>query len=113
MTLADIKRLIRPGQEWDVTNHYITRPDHPGYGTTRRTVTKVTHTRFYLTREGSTGTSPIDWPKAAQVSAGDDGAITLRGGGLGQKPGDLFLTLRRVRDLPGDAGPDGTAGGCT
>jgi hypothetical protein len=92
MTLAEIKRRVQKDQVYDVTNHYITRTDHPGYGTTRRTVTRVTSTRFYLAY--ATGREvPVDWPKAAQVSADDGGVIRLLGGGAGQQPGELFLTL--------------------
>jgi hypothetical protein len=46
MTLAEIKRHVRPGQVYDVTNHYITRTDHPAFGTTRRTVTRTTGHRI-------------------------------------------------------------------
>ncbi len=28
-TLAEIKRAVQPGAVYDVTNHYIKRPDHP------------------------------------------------------------------------------------
>lgn len=96
MTLAAIKRLVQPGQVFDVTNHYLTRVDHPAYGTTRRTVTRVTGSRFYLAYDNGKE-SYVDWPKAAQVSASPDGSeIALRGAGIGQRPDEPFLTLRRV-----------------
>lgn len=96
MTLAEIKRRVQPGQVYDVTNHFITRTDHPGYGATRRTVTRVTATRFYMAQSSGGREMPIDWPKAAQVSIDADGVIQLRGGGAGQKPDDPFLTLTPV-----------------
>ena len=96
MTLAEIKRHVRPGQVYDVTNHYITRTDHPAFGTTRRTVTRITGSRIYLTYAGG-GESGVAWPNAPQVSMDANGVIQLRGGGAGQQPGDLFLTLTPVR----------------
>lgn len=97
MTLAEIKRRVRPGQVYDVTNHYITRRDHPGFGTTRRTVTRATTSRFYLAYPAGGSEVPVDWPKAAQVSIDADGVIRLLGGGIGQRPGEPFLTLAPVR----------------
>jgi hypothetical protein len=95
MTLAEIKRHVQPGQIYDVTNHYITRTDHSAFGTTRRTVTRITGSRIYLTYSGG-GESGIDWPNAPQVSMDANGVIQLRGGGTGQQPGELFLTLTPV-----------------
>jgi hypothetical protein len=98
MTLAEIKRRVQPGQVYDVTNHFITRTDHPSYGTTRRAVTRVTSKRFYLSaRPPGSGESEVDWPPAAQAQMDPDGTIRLYGGGLGQQPGDLFLTLVPVQ----------------
>jgi hypothetical protein len=102
MTLAEIKRQVQPGQVYDVTNHYITRTDHPGYGTTRRTVTRVTASRFYMAQTESGGETPIDWPRAAQVSIGADGVIRLCGGGAGQKPDEPFLMLTLVTGRSGE-----------
>jgi hypothetical protein len=100
MTLAHIKNHVRPGQVYDVTNHYITRTDHPAFGTTRRTVTRTTTSRIYLAYTGG-GESGIDWPRTAQASMDADGVIQLRGGGAGQQPDDLFLTLTPVRQETG------------
>ena len=96
MTLAEIKRRVQPGQVYNVTNHYTTLTDHPSYGTTRRTVTRTTTSRFYMKQDAGKGETPIDWPKAAQVSIDVEGVIRLRGGGVSQKPDDLFLTLTPV-----------------
>jgi hypothetical protein len=101
MTLADIKRHVRPGQVYDVTNHYITRTGHPAFGTTRRTVTRITASRIYLAYARG-GESGIDWPKATQVSMDAKGVIRLRGGGAGQQPGDLLVTLAPVGEESGD-----------
>jgi hypothetical protein len=97
MTLMQIKALVKPGNVYDVTNHYIKRQDHPGFGTTRRTVSRVTSDRVYLQREGMRE-SPVAWPRAAQVQADPDGTIRLYGCGGGQAPEDLFLTLKPVRE---------------
>ena len=93
MTLADIKRLVQPGQVWDVTNHYISRTDHRSYGTARRTIIRVTGSRFYMAQIAGDGENPVDWPKTAQVSISADGVIRLFGGGASQQPDELFLTL--------------------
>lgn len=100
--LADAKRLVTAGKVYDVTNHYITRETHPSFGTNRRTVTRVTSDRFYLTQPTRhDGESPVPWPKAAQVQVDEDGTVRLFGGGTSQGPGDLFLTLVPVQ---GEAG---------
>lgn len=41
ITKAEARRAFAEGGEWDVTNHYITREDHPCYGTVRRTMGEV------------------------------------------------------------------------
>lgn len=92
-SLAAIKHTFQPGQVYEVTNHYITRRDHSAYGTTRRTVTRTTTARLYMAQPGLRE-SGIDWPKASQVRVDPDGTIHFYGGGTGQQPADLFLTLR-------------------
>lgn len=96
-SLADIRRSVQPGNVYDVTNHYIKREDHPSFGTNRRTVIRATSARFYLSHERRADGSPIDWPKAAQAQMDLDGTIRLYGGGLGQQPHELFLTLLPVK----------------
>jgi hypothetical protein len=91
-TLAEIKRAVQPGQVYDVTNHYITRTSHPCYGTRRDTITAVTGSSF---RWASTQWA-TKWPRASQVQMDADGTIRLYGGGAGQKPDELFLTLTPV-----------------
>lgn len=59
---------LRPGVVVEVTNHYITREDHPCYGTTTRTVTKANGSSWY--HEGAPW--PIPWPKAADVYQYED-----------------------------------------
>jgi hypothetical protein len=100
MTLAQIKKHVWPGQVYDVTNHYITRTDHPAFGTTRRTVTRTAASRIYLAYTGDSE-SGIDWPRAAQAFMDADGVIQHRGSGAGQQPDDLFLTLTPVREETG------------
>ena len=83
--------LVNVGQEFDVTNHYITRKDHPCYGTQRRTIERVTSGGITFTESGR-----VKWPKASQVTVDSDGTIHLRGGGVSQGPDDAFLTMRPV-----------------
>lgn len=97
MPLTAVKSAVRPGSAWDVTNHHITREDHPAFGTTRRSVTRVTGSRVYLAYPDHRE-SHFDWPRAAQVQMDPDGTIRLYGGGAGQRPDELFLTLVPARD---------------
>ena len=61
MPLTAIRSAVRPGQVYDVTNHHVTREDHPAFGTTRRAVTRITGSRFYLSaRPPGTGETPVD-----------------------------------------------------
>jgi hypothetical protein len=87
MTLAQVKRRFTPGQQVAVTNHYITREDHPCFGTRQRTITRVTSSHLHFDIGGS-----VPWPPASQVKAGAS-EVRLYGGGCGQKPDDLFLTI--------------------
>ena len=96
MTAATIKRTVKPGDTFDLTNHYISAPDHPCYGTRRVTVTTANDSSFRYEADGG-GTGMVRWPKAAQLAADTEaGTITLRGGGVGQQSHELFLTLARV-----------------
>jgi hypothetical protein len=91
-TLAEVKRAIRPGAAYDVTNHYITRADHPCYGTRRDTVAAVTGSSFrWASSQWAT-----KWPKATQVQMDGDGTIRLYGLGAGQQADEPFLTMRPV-----------------
>jgi hypothetical protein len=90
MRLTEAKQWVTVAPPLEVTNHYITRPDHPCFGTRRRVVTKVTGSSFYL--DGGR----IGWPKASQVAEGPNGELLLYGH---PKAGDLFLTLRRAPEL--------------
>ncbi len=95
MNATAVRKSVSPGTTWDVTNHYITREDHPCFGTRRRTVTRTTSGRFYyVDKDGDEGC--IEWPKAFQIRPMPDGSIQLFGGGCSQKPTDLFVTLRPV-----------------
>lgn len=100
MPLTAIKTTVQRGMVFDVTNHFITRPEHSCFGTTRRRVARVTTTSVYMTQQdGSTRPYPtFTWPRATQVQMDPDGTIRLYGGGAGQGPDDLFLTLTPVRE---------------
>ncbi len=91
MTLKDIREAFAPGQQVKVTNHYITRPDHPCYGTQTRTVSRVTSSHLWFTESGS-----VQWPNRSQIIA-IPGMVQLFGGGIGQQPTDMFLTIEVVR----------------
>lgn len=98
--LTDAKKAATPGTTWTVTNHYLTREDHPCYGRTVRTVERVTTSRVYFANG-----SYVDWPKAAQVERDGNGTVRLFGGGIGQQPTDLFLTLVPASTAAQDAPP--------
>lgn len=90
--LSEFKAAMKPGAVIEVTNHYVTREDHPSFGTTSRTVAKVNSASMYT----SASPWPMKWPKASQIKSTDSGAWQWFGGGAGQGPDDLFLTVRVV-----------------
>lgn len=96
MTAAEIKRTVHTGDVFDVTNHYITRENHPCYGTNRRTVLAVNGSSFTLSNERGPQPSRVPWPKARGIELAPDGAILIYDH---PKQGDLFLTLRRVSEV--------------
>jgi hypothetical protein len=103
MPLEAVKSVVRQGGVYDVTNHYVTREDHPCHGTTRRRVTKVNSSSVYMVPAAAPADAEakwpaFKWPKATQVEMDPDGTIRLYGGGAGQQPGELFLTLVPVQD---------------
>lgn len=85
---ASIKRSIKAGDVFDVTNHFITVKDHPCYGTTRRTVTRVSGTGVTFD-----DLPLVPWPKAEDIRL-EDGAIVFYAY-IAPAFGP-FLTLRRV-----------------
>ena len=87
MTLKAIRALFNAGQIIKVTNHYITRPDHPCYGTRERTIARVSSSHLWLPESGS-----VPWPRASQVSVSGN-TVILRGGGIGQDAQAPFLTI--------------------
>lgn len=82
------RELFTPGQRVTVTNHYITRQDHPCFGTRLRTVVKVTGSSVWFDTGGR-----VEWPRRKEQIFGDNDKVTLLGGGAGQKPDELFLTI--------------------
>jgi hypothetical protein len=95
MNAATIRRMFAPGQEWEVTNHYLTRVDHPYYGTTVRKVVRVSSNGVTLEAPKSTEEPHLTrWPKAAHLTLTDDGAIDWRG--HPSQPDAPFLTFRQV-----------------
>ncbi len=89
MKLVDLRNRLAEGTEWNVTNHYINRPDHPCYGTNRRTILRSTSGGFWLSHETMEKGNLIPWPKAADIEE-QDGAILIRGFPSSK---DMFLTL--------------------
>ena len=87
MTMQAIRALFHAGQNVKVTNHYITRPDHPCYGTQERTIARVSSSHLTFTESGS-----VPWPRANQMSVSGN-VVTLRGGGIGQDAQAPFLTI--------------------
>ena len=86
MKLAEIKRSVRPGQLYRVTNHreetllgpVLARVDRlsGGYG-------------FYL--RGALGQLKVNWPPSRHITLEADGTLHLRG--TGELAGLPFLTL--------------------
>jgi hypothetical protein len=87
MSKRAIQQRLVPGQRVQVTNHYINRPDHPCYGTTERTIARNTTSHLWFTESGN-----VPWPTADRLTIEGD-TIRLYGGGAGQQPEELFLTL--------------------
>ncbi len=89
MTAAEIKKEFVAGHEFSVTNHYITREDHPCFGTRQVSVERVTSSSVYLAPGGR-----VPWPRASQMIRDADGTIRFFGGGVGQAADELFLTFK-------------------
>jgi hypothetical protein len=87
VTAKAIRALFHAGQPVTVTNHYITRSDHPCFGTQARTVAKVSGSHLWFTESGH-----VKWPKASQM-AYNNGVVQLFGGGVGQDSQALFLSI--------------------
>jgi len=92
-TRAAIIATVTPGARYEVTNHYITRPDHPCYGTTVRTIERTTRASVTFLRspgDGFTYDETLQWGKG--LEADDDG--TIRVYSPRHCPVGPFLTLR-------------------
>ena len=90
MTLTEIKRRVRPGQVYTVTNHR----NQPVVGQATVRVTRLSGSYgFYV--EHALGESKINWPPARHVTLDADGTIHLRG--TGDQAGQPFLTLVPTR----------------
>lgn len=75
-----------PGLRVTVTNHYITRIDHPCFGTRTATVVRASGSHLYF--EGVAGGTP--WPKKAADLRTDGDTVFFYGF---PNEGDLFLTI--------------------
>ena len=89
VSLAEIKRSVRVGQEYLVTG----QRDAPYNGTVHVTVTQAFPTRFFVAHP--LGETKINWPPARYVSVTENGVIELRGTGV--NAGKPFITLVPLR----------------
>lgn len=91
--LAALRRLMVPGAVVDITNHYIERPDHPCFGTTRRKITAANSSSWSYFEPAHNSDHSVKWPKASDVVPNEDGSFDIYGH---PKAGDLFLTIHPV-----------------
>ena len=85
VTLTEIKRRIRVGQVYAVTNHRLEVAFAP-------VVVRVKRTADYaFVVEHALGESPVRWPPARFTRRDDDGTLHLMG--TGENAGLPFLTL--------------------
>lgn len=62
MTKTEKIAYFKPGDRVRVTNHYITSPDHPCYGTRTDTVQRVSQSGITFEKGGRT-----EWPRAEHL----------------------------------------------
>lgn len=86
MTLAEIKRRVRPGQVYRVTNHRLGEWSAP---VTARVARMAGDYAFYLTHP--LGETRVSWPPARFTARDDDGTLHLMG--TGECAGEPWLTL--------------------
>ncbi len=91
--LQEFKALMVPGVSVDVTNNYITREDHPCYGTHQRVVTWSNGSSWHYVSD-ETGDNCMHWPKSRNIQRGDNGAFIIFGH---PTDNDLFLTVVPTR----------------
>jgi hypothetical protein len=87
MTLAEIRRSVRPGQVYEVI-HYVPRPSRLHRGV----VVRVTSRAIILKVPGG-DCERIRWPKAPQAVMDADGTIRLYSDGPGAASRDMMVTL--------------------
>jgi hypothetical protein len=93
MTVADLRRMLIPGVRVRITNHYITREDHPCFGTRDEEIVKANGSTFTLSNPRGARPSPISWPRRDQLVANENGSVTILGGGIRQAADEPFLTI--------------------
>jgi hypothetical protein len=96
MNGTEIKREFQVGCVFDLTNHYITREDHPCFGTRLVRVNRSNSAALY-TSDPDGQIRRIEWPKASQLERDENGTIRFYGGGIGQAADELFLTFEPVQ----------------
>lgn len=83
ITRRELREALPVGALVEVTNHWITREDHPCSGTSMREVLSNTSAGFYLTMPDAETMakypqgSRVEWPKASQVGVNDAGCIVI------------------------------------
>lgn len=93
MTLKEIKRRVKAGQHYAVTNHQV-----PDLGTVTVVVKRTANYAFVV--EHPLGESNIRWPLAANVEREEDGTLHLLGSGA--RAGQPYLTLVLLNTAPRD-----------
>jgi hypothetical protein len=89
-SLQEFKAAMEVGIAVDVTNHYLTRQDHPCFLPVRRTVTTSNSASYGFSTGGKQR-----WPKVSQVRGLGMGVFGIYGY---PNEGDLFLTITIVKD---------------
>ena len=84
MTLVEIKRRVKPGQVYSITNDR-----EPGMEPVTARIKWNAASAFWV--EHALGDSRISWPPARYVTRDEDGTLHLRGTGV--DAGKPFLTL--------------------
>lgn len=73
-TKREMVETFAPGDRVTVTNHWITRPDHPCYGTRTDTVARVNAGAITFEQGGR-----VPWPPAARLEQPEPGRVVIIG----------------------------------
>ena len=73
-TKRQMVETFAPGDAVTITNHYITRPDHPCYGTRVDVVEKVNAAAITFRQGGR-----VPWPPADRLEQPEPGRVVIVG----------------------------------